>query len=64
MSTAGQSNFPLRTEADYDAALVKIEVCFHEEPEPNSREADRFDLLARLIDDYENRNWPIQSRSP
>jgi HTH-type transcriptional regulator / antitoxin HigA len=50
---------PLRTEADYDAALEEIERYFEHEPKPGTAEADRFDLLALIIEDYERRRWPI-----
>lgn len=52
---------PIRTEADYDAALKEIEQYFEKEPEPGSPEADRFDILAALIGAYEQRNWPIEA---
>ena len=50
---------PLRTEADYDAALEEIEQYFEYEPKPGTPEADRFDLLALIIEDYERNRWPI-----
>jgi HTH-type transcriptional regulator/antitoxin HigA len=51
---------PLRTEADYDAALETIEGYFVNEPEPGTPDADRFDLLALVIADYERRQWEIE----
>ena len=51
---------PLRSEADYDAALAEIEAYFVNEPAPGSPEADRFDLLALVIADYERRFWDIE----
>jgi HTH-type transcriptional regulator/antitoxin HigA len=53
---------PLRSEADYDAALDEIERYFETEPKPETPEADRFDLLALIIEDYERRRWPIESK--
>jgi len=50
---------PLRSEADYDAALEEIERYFENEPKPGTPEADRFDLLALIIEDYERKHWPI-----
>ena len=50
---------PLRSEADYDAALEEIERYFENEPKPGTLEADRFDLIALVIDDYEWKRWPI-----
>ena len=51
---------PLRSEADYDAALKEIEEYFENEPKPSTPEADRFDLLALIIEDYERKRWPIE----
>ena len=50
---------PLRSEADYDAALEEIERYFENEPKTGTLEADRFDLLSLVIDDYEWKRWPI-----
>ncbi|PWC34198.1 XRE family transcriptional regulator [Azospirillum sp. TSO35-2] len=50
---------PLKTEADYDWALREIEPYFEQEPEPGTAEADRFDLLALVIERYEDEHWPI-----
>jgi HTH-type transcriptional regulator/antitoxin HigA len=46
---------PLRTKADHEAALDEIETY---------SEADRFDLLALVIEDYEKKHWPIASPDP
>jgi HTH-type transcriptional regulator / antitoxin HigA len=51
---------PIRSEADYDTALEEIERYFENEPEPGTPEADRFDLLALTIEDYECNRWPIE----
>jgi HTH-type transcriptional regulator/antitoxin HigA len=51
---------PLRSEGDYDAALEEIERYFDSEPRPGTPEADRFDLLALVIEDYERKRWPIE----
>jgi len=50
---------PIRTEAEYDAALEEIERYFENEPKPDMPEADRFDLLALIVEDYERKRWPI-----
>ena len=55
---------PLRSEADYDAALLEIEQHFDNEPKPGTSEADRFDLLALVIEDYEKKHWPIDPPDP
>src|SRR6266700_7346202 len=50
---------PLHSEADYDEAVDEIERYFENEPKPGTPEADRFDLLALIVDDYERKRWPI-----
>ena len=51
---------PLRSEADYDSALEEIERYFEDEPKRGTPAADRFDLLALIIEDYESKRWPIE----
>ncbi|MGE0426091.1 MAG: type II toxin-antitoxin system HigA family antitoxin [Reyranellaceae bacterium] len=55
---------PIRTEADYDAALRAIEKYFDRPPRKGTPEADRFDVLATLIEAYERKRWPIDPPSP
>jgi HTH-type transcriptional regulator/antitoxin HigA len=55
---------PIRTEDDYDWALREIARHFDDRPAIGSREADRFDMLAALIEDYENRHYPISAPDP
>jgi HTH-type transcriptional regulator/antitoxin HigA len=50
---------PVRTESEYEGALDEIERYFDNEPKPGTAEADRFDLLALIIEDYERKRWPI-----
>src|SRR3982074_2216102 len=51
---------PIRTETEYDEALEEIERYFENEPKPGTQQADRFDLLALIVEDYERKNWPIE----
>jgi len=55
---------PIKTEADYDWALQEIEHYFDHEPEPGTSDSQRFDVLASLIEHYENRVWPIDLPDP
>ena len=55
---------PLRTEADYDWALAQIELYFAHQPPPGNPEAERFDVLAALIENYEAKYWPIEALDP
>src|SRR5450631_598989 len=50
---------PIRTETEFDQALDEIERYFESEPKPGTPEADRFDLLALIVEDYERKHWPI-----
>jgi len=50
---------PIRTEGDYDWALKEIERYFEREPKRGTPDADRFDVLATLIEAYEAKHWPI-----
>lgn len=54
----------IRTEADYDWALGEIEKYFLKEPEPGTSAAERFDVLAALIEAYEAKRWPIEPADP
>lgn len=64
MKAARKMTRPLRSEADYQAALREIERYFRREPKRGTAAADRFDLLALLIEDYEKRHWPIEPPDP
>jgi HTH-type transcriptional regulator/antitoxin HigA len=55
---------PLRNEADHEAALDEIEGYFDSEPRKGTTAADRFDLLALVIEDYERKHWPIDPPDP
>ena len=50
---------PIRSETDYDWALKEIEPYFEREPKRGTPEADRFDVLAALLEAYEGKHWPI-----
>ena len=55
---------PLRSEADYEAAVDEIERHFDRPPKPGSPDADRFDLLSLVVEDYERERWPIDPPDP
>jgi HTH-type transcriptional regulator/antitoxin HigA len=55
---------PICTDADYGAALAEIERYFENEPKPGTPEADRFDLLALVLERYESKRWPIGNWPP
>ena len=57
---------PIRTEADYEAALKSVEVFFDasQEPDPNSAEGAYFEALVTLIEGYERKLYFIEPPTP
>lgn len=53
---------PIRTEADYQAALTRAEVIF--QAQPGTPELDELDVLATLIEAYEAQHYPIPDPDP
>lgn len=53
---------PIRTEADYQAALKEVETLF--DSPPNTPEYDRLDLLSTLAEAYEKVHYPIEAPDP
>ena len=53
---------PIRTEADYQAALAEIERLF--DATPNTPEGDRLEVLTTLVEAYEEKHYPIPEPDP
>lgn len=53
---------PIRTEADYEAALRRIEGLMN--AEVDTPEGDELDVLATLVEAYEERHYPIDAPDP
>lgn len=53
---------PIKNEADYQNALERLEVIF--DAKRGSQEGDELEILAILIDNYENENFPIEMPDP
>jgi HTH-type transcriptional regulator/antitoxin HigA len=53
---------PIRDEADYDAALARID-CLMDAPE-GSPDRDELDVLTTLVEVYEDKHYPIDLPSP
>ena len=51
---------PIRTDADHRATLVKIEKLWG--AASGTPEGDTLDVLATLVETYEERRWPLASR--
>ena len=50
---------PIKTELDYQNALKEIEQLF--DVKPNSAECDRLDILATLVEAYEQKHYSIEA---
>ena len=53
---------PIRNEADYEAALAEIERLWG--ARADTAEGDRLDILATLVDAYENEYYPMDQPDP
>ena len=53
---------PIRTEADHQAALAEIEQLF--DAKAGTPAADRLEVLATLVEAYENSNYPMPAADP
>jgi HTH-type transcriptional regulator / antitoxin HigA len=53
---------PIRTEEDYEAACKRIDEIF--QAEPGSPEDDELEILATLVDAYEEKHFPIGMPHP
>ena len=53
---------PIKTKADYRAALKEVEALMA--AEPNSPEGERLDVLVTLIEAYENKHYPFDLPDP
>jgi HTH-type transcriptional regulator/antitoxin HigA len=55
---------PIRTQSDYKGALRELSAYFDNEPAPGTEDADRFEILATLVEAYEAKHFPIESPDP
>lgn len=53
---------PIKTEADYNEALKRLEEIF--DAAIGTDESDEADILGLMIDDYEKKNYPIDAPDP
>jgi HTH-type transcriptional regulator/antitoxin HigA len=53
---------PIKTETDYQVALKRFELLF--DAAIGTPEGDEAEILALLIDEYENKNYPIETPDP
>jgi HTH-type transcriptional regulator/antitoxin HigA len=53
---------PIHTENDYNKALDRIDEIF--DAKPGSKEGDELEILGILVDEYENKHFPIEAPNP
>lgn len=53
---------PIKTEKDYESALKRLDKIF--DAIPGTKEGDELEVLALIIEDYENKNYAIDSPDP
>jgi len=55
---------PIHTEDDYKTVMREVSAFFDSEPEPQSPEGDRFEVLLTLVEAYEAKHFPIDLPDP
>lgn len=55
---------PIRTKADYKAALKRVDVLIAGNPKKGSAAFDELDVLGTLLAAYEDQHYPIQAPNP
>jgi len=53
---------PIKTEVDYRAALKRLEEIF--DAKPGTQESDELEILGLMVDNYENKHYPIEAPDP
>lgn len=53
---------PIKTETEYDEALTRLNVIF--DASPDTEEGNEAEILSLLIEDYEERHYPIEAPDP
>lgn len=54
----------IKNGAEYEEMLDEIDALLDLDPDPGTEEADRLELLAFLVEDYESRRFPIEAPDP
>lgn len=55
---------PIKTEADYDATLKRIDTLMNLDPDIGSTEGDELEVLVMLVEKYEEKHWAISTPDP
>lgn len=55
---------PIRNDKDYEEALRALELLVAADPDPDSADGDKLNVLATLVESYENEHYPSTLPSP
>ncbi|RYG58121.1 MAG: transcriptional regulator [Alphaproteobacteria bacterium] len=55
---------PIRSDADYRAALANVSTLMDLDPDLGTPEGDQLDVLVTLVQAYESKHYPIEAPSP
>ncbi|AOO66135.1 helix-turn-helix domain-containing protein [Sulfurospirillum halorespirans] len=55
---------PIKTEMDYEKALERVDVLMEMNPEVGTPQSDELEILALLIEKYEENHWVIATPDP
>ena len=50
---------PILNESDYDSALDRVDILMNLDPKMGTKESDELEILAMLIEKYEEEAWTI-----
>lgn len=55
---------PIRSDADYRAALASVSALMDLDPDLGTPEGDQLDVLVTLVQAYESKHYPIEAPNP
>lgn len=53
---------PIKSEQDYEKALERLKIIF--DAAPDTKEGDEAEIIALLVENYENQYYPIEAPDP
>ena len=62
-SSGSASPHPIRSDADYDAAVAEIDRLLDEDPAPGTASAQRLALLARVVEAYDEEHFKCSAQA-
>ena len=51
----------IKSDDEHASAIARLDELMKEDPEPESPEGEELKLLSRVIQEYEDRRWPIRA---